>query len=344
MFQNITLSSTVTLNDIAQKLNISVSTVSRALQDHPRIGAHTKRKVVAYAKKAGYFEKKFGHVLGQETNAIGVIVPKISYHLYANAISGIEEVAEAHGMHIIICQSNESYEREKSLVEQFIGLGVAGLLVSIAGGTKKFTHFETLKNRGIPLVFFNRLCDEVHTDKVVIDNFKAAYEATEHLISVGCKRIAYLGGPEGVQISNTRMEGYKSALKHMELPFHEGLVAHCSFDRESRMTQARKLLYAPNPPDGILAFSDQIAISLMTAAKERGLRIPEDISVVGFNNEPVDELLEPSLSSIEQPGHTMGREAARLVLQRRKDPYKAIDRKVLSSHLIIRESTNKNKR
>ncbi|WP_422082429.1 LacI family DNA-binding transcriptional regulator [Ulvibacterium sp.] len=338
------MSTTITLKDIAQKLNISVSTVSRALKDHPRIGPHTKRRVIAYAKEVGYFEKKFGHVLDQETNAIGVIVPKIRYHLYANAISGIEEIAEAHGMHIIICQSNESYEREKSLVKQFMDLGVAGLLVSIAGETKKFAHFEMLKSYGIPLVFFNRLCDEVHTDKVVIDNFRAAHNATTHLISVGCKRIAYLGGPEGVQISNTRMQGYKNALERMGLPFDESLVAHCSFDRESRMTQARKLLYAPNYPDGILAFSDQIAISLMIAAKERGLRIPEDISIVGFNNEPVDELLQPSLTSIEQPGYQMGREAAKLVLRRRKDPHKVIDRKVLSSHLIIRESTNKNKR
>lgn len=338
------MSATITLNSMAQELNLSVSTVSRALQDHPRIGPHTKRRVIAYAKKVGYFERKFGHLLKQETNALGVIVPKIGYHLYANAISGIEEVAEANGMHIIICQSNESYEREKSLVKQFIELGVAGLLVSIAGETKKFGHFAVLKNYGIPLVFFNRLCDEVHTDKVVIDNFWAARSATAHLISVGCKRIAYLGGPEGVQISNTRMQGYRDALASMGLPFEESLLAHCSFDRESRMTQARKLLYAPDNPDGILAFSDQIAISIMIAAKERGLRIPEDISIVGFNNEPVDELLQPSLTSIEQPGYQMGREAARLVLQRRKDPHKAIDRKVLSSHLIIRESTNKNKR
>ncbi|WP_339715248.1 LacI family DNA-binding transcriptional regulator [uncultured Kriegella sp.] len=333
-----------TLKDIATKLGVSISTVSRALQGNPRISARTRERVLELAQKHNYFQTKHINPFApKKINAVGVIVPGVKYHLYAMAISGIEKILEKHQMQIIICQSNESYAREKILVNELLDIGVAGLIVSLAGETKEFDHFLEVKKRRIPLVFFNRLCDEVEADKVIIDNFKAAYDATQHLISVGCKRIAYIGGPKILQISTTRLLGYKKALADANISVEEKFIEYSDFTREGNLSTARKLLYSPEHPDGVLAFSDQVAIGVMLAAKERGLKMPEDLAIIGINNEPVDELLEPTLTSIDQPSYQMGVESANLIIERIADFDKAISRKVLKSHLIIRKSTNKNK-
>ena len=334
----------ITLKDIAKQLEISVSTVSRALQNNPRISLEIRQKVLRIANESNYFNTKYPESISlRKTNIIGVIVPKISYHLYAMAISGIEKVAKDHNMHILICQSDESFEEEASLLNELMIIGVAGIAISLASETKQFDHFSKLKKSGIPLVFFNRSCDEVEADKVIIDNFKAAYDATTHLISIGCKNISFIGGPDILQISNTRLLGYKKALVDANIPVKESRIEHCNFTRESEMSIARKLLYKPDHPDGILAFSDQIAINVMLAAKERGLKVPEDISIIGFNNEPVDELLEPSLTSIDQPGYDMGTAAAKLIFNRISSPELGFTKQVIKSQLIIRNSTNKNK-
>ncbi|WP_242204112.1 LacI family DNA-binding transcriptional regulator [Aestuariivivens insulae] len=334
----------ITLRDIAGVLGVSTSTVSRALQDDYRISESVRKKVLMTADELNYFDGKYPEsVLPKRIGAIGVIVPKLSYHLYAMAISGIEKMAEENNMHIIICQSNESYEREKSLIEELVKIGVSGLIVSLAGETKNFDHFLDLKEKNVPLVLFNRQCDEVVTDKVVIDNFKAAYDATEHLITMGCRNIAYLGGPESLQISNKRLFGYKQALEDASLSIGEKHIGHCNFTKEGNLSAARKLVYSPVPPDGILAFSDQVAIAVMVAAKERGLKIPEDLAIIGFNNEPVNELLEPSLTSIDQPAFRMGYEAAKLIFGKIHKSSKKITHIVLKSELVIRNSTNRNK-
>lgn len=342
--KDLSANNNATLKDIAEELKLSISTVSRALKGHPRISIPTQERVRLVAERLGYVsldmlesQKKKG------SNLIGVIVPKVSYHLYAMAISGIELVAEANGMHIIVCQSNESYEREKDLVEELINVGVNGVIASLASETKDFAHFEKLKKLGIPLVFFNRECDEVITNKVIIDNKRASYEAVNHLISIGCKRIAYLGGPKSLQISKDRAEGYRKAMFEHNLEIPEDYLVYSNFERESAMSAARKLLYAPVHPDGILTFSDQIAISVMLAAKERGISMPDELSLIGFNNEPVDELLEPSLTSIDQPGFRMGEQSAELIMRQIEKPNAIFEKRILKSFLVVRNSTNKNK-
>lgn len=333
-----------TLKDIAKQLNISVSTVSRALQNNPRISIEVRQQVLKLANESNYFNTKYPQSFSlRKTNIIGIIVPKISYHLYAMAISGIEKIAKEHNMHILICQSDESYFEEVSLVNELMSIGVAGIIVSLASETKQFDHFLQIKKHGIPLVFFNRSCDDIDADKVIIDNFKASYDATNHLIAVGCKHIAFIGGPNILQISNTRLLGYKKALVDANIPVKEERIEHCNFTRESEMSAARKLFYTADYPDGIITFSDQIAINAMLAIKERGLRIPEDVSVIGINNEPIGELIEPSLSSINQPGYLMGTNAAKLIFERIKSPNKSFTKKVLNSQLVIRNSTNRNK-
>ncbi len=345
MTKNIRDKETPTLKDIAETLNISISTASRALKNNPRISRKTQEMVKNTAKRMGYLsidmlseEKK------KATNLIGVIVPKISYHLYAMAISGIEHIAEKNGMHIIVCQSNESYEREKSLVKELIQAGVNGIIASLASETKDFSHFLELKKIGIPLVFFNRECNDVITHKVTIDNKRAAYEAVMHLISVGCKKIAYIGGPEVLQINKERAQGFKDALADNNILLDDNHIIYSRFDRESTLTAARSLLYSPDYPDGILTFSDQIAISVMLAAKERGIAIPEKLSLIGFNNEPIDELLEPSLTSIDQPGYRMGEESAQLLLKQLTNFNNIYEKRILKSFLVVRNSTNKNRK
>lgn len=333
-----------TLKDIAKTLDLSISTVSRALKGHPRIGEQTRKKVLEVARALDYMSPSMlATEIRKRSNFIGVIVPKISYHLYAMAISGIEKVAETRGMHIIVCQSNESQQREHSLVTELIDLGVAGVIASLASETTDFSHFQALKNRKIPLVFFNRQCDDVETDKVVIDNYKAGGDATQHLIDVGCKNIAYFGGPKILQINKARAAGYSSTLEKKGWRPNADYIVYSKFDGENALSAARSLLYAPKTPDGILAFSDQMAIQVMLAAKERGLKIPEDLAIIGFNNEPVDELLQPSLTSMDQPSYRMGEESARLILKQ-IDHYEAgYEKKVLKSFLVVRNSTNRNR-
>jgi LacI family transcriptional regulator len=259
------------------------------------------------------------------------------------AISGIERVAEENGMHIIVCQSNESFEREKNLVKEFINIGVNGVIASLASETKEFSHYNELKKLGIPLVFFNRECNDVVTHKVTIDNTRAAYEAVSHLISIGCKSIAYLGGPKVLQINADRAEGYKKAMADNGLNIPDDYLVYSNFDKESTLSAARKLLYSPVHPDGVLTFSDQIAISVMLAAKERGIAMPEKLALIGFNNEPVDELLEPSLTSIDQPSYRMGQESAQLLIKQLNNSNEPYEKRILKSFLVVRNSTNKNK-
>lgn len=334
----------VTLKDIADELQLSISTISRALKSHPRIGRKTQEKVKRTAVRLGYLSIDLLDEQQKKNSAlIGVIVPKISYYLYAMAISGIEKIAEANSMHIIVCQSNESYEREKGLVEELSAIGVNGIIASLASETKDFHHFKKAKESGIPVVFFNRECNDVIANKVTINNEKAAYEAVNHLVSVGCKRIAYLGGPEVLQINRDRAEGYTKAILNNDLEKIDGYLVYSNFDKESVLSAARKLLFSPIHPDGILAFSDQIAISVMLVAKERGINIPKKLSIIGFNNEPVGELINPSLTSISQPGFRMGEEAAQLLINEFKNPSILFEKKILNSFLVVRNSTNKNK-
>ncbi len=333
-----------TLKDIAEAAKVSISTVSRALKGHSRIGKKTSRRIVKLATEMGYVSSEFVYFENDgPSRLIGVIVPEVGYHLYAQAISGIEKIAETRDMHIIVCQSNESQERERSIVKELIGLKVAGVIASLASETTDFSHFEALQKNKIPLVFFNRKCNEITTDKVIIDNFKAAFDATAHMISIGCKKIAFLGGPKILQINSDRAEGYKAALKEHGLAFDNDLLVYTKFHKDSMLSAARKLLYLPNYPDGVLAFSDQVAINVMLAAKERGIKMPEEVSVVGFNNEPVGELLEPSLTSVDQPSRAMGEEAAKLILKQIDNANATYETKTLKSYLIVRNSTNKNK-
>lgn len=330
-----------TLKDLAEKLGFSISTVSRALKDHPDVNSDTKKKVIALAKQLEYEPNLLAlNLLKKHSNLIAVIVPKLSYHLYAMAISGIEEVMEKEGYHLMICQTNESYDKEVAILKEFNAIRPAGFLISLASHTLDFDHLKLLQRKNIPLVLFNRDCHEIETSKVIIDNKKASYHATMHLHQQGYRKIAFLGGPKNVQISQHRIEGFQKAMNELDLSIHNNFIQHSNFTREDAISKTNQLLSLKNKPDAIIAFSDQMAISAIIAIKQAGYAIPGEIAIMGFNNEPSDQLMEPTLTSIDQPAFEMGKKAAEMLLAQINDA--EIHRvEVLQSSLIARDSTRK---
>ncbi|MEM9832273.1 MAG: LacI family DNA-binding transcriptional regulator [Bacteroidota bacterium] len=332
----------ITLKEIAERLNVSTSTVSRALHNHPRISSATKRAVQALAQELNFQPNPLAMNLRmQRTKTIGVIVPKISYPFYASAISGIESVAIREGYNIVICQSNESYEREVANITSLLLSRVDGIVVSLAGETEEYSHFQEVLDRGVPLVFFNRICPELSVSQVVIDNFSAARQAVGSLIQHGCRRIGLLAGPSKVNISNERLRGYQRALTQYKLPFDPDLIAHCDYSEASGYAQTVHLIQLPNPPDGIFAVSDRLAIAALQALRDHGIRIPKDMALVGFNNDPVTAVVSPPLTTIDQNPEQMGETAAQLLFQQLRNSKTDIEQVVLKTQLLERNSVKK---
>lgn len=332
----------VTLREIAERLNVSISTVSRALHDHPRISSATKRAVRALAQELNFQPNPLAMNLRmQRTKTIGIIVPKISYPFYASAITGIESVAIREGYNIIICQSNESYEREVANVKSLLLSRVDGIVVSLAGETERYDHFQEVVNRGVPLVFFNRICSGLAVSQVVIDNFAAATQAVTSLIQHGCSRIGLLAGPAKIDISNERLRGYRQALAQHQLPYDSDLVAHCDYSEASGYAQMVRLIQSLNPPDGIFAVSDRLAIAAIKALKDYDKRIPEDVAIVGFNNDPVTSVVNPPLTTIDQNAEQMGETAAQLLFRQFQEPNASTEKIVLKTRLLERKSVKK---
>jgi DNA-binding LacI/PurR family transcriptional regulator len=328
----------ISLKTIANRLGISISTVSRALKNHPDIREATKRAVVQLAEELEYEPNHLAfQLLKRKSNAIGVIVPKISYPLYADAISGMESVAEAEGYQLLICQSNEDYQKEIRQINSLISSRVSGIILSVSAHTTQYDHLLRIQSKNIPFVLFNRDCEQITCSKVLIDNHKAAFKAVHHLLSTGKRAIAFVGGPPHLQISLRREQGYRAALQAAGMGIREELVRHVEFSKEAMEQCVQSLL--TETPDALLTYSDQIAQRALVMARQMGLRIPQDLAIIGFNDEPVDELLEPSLSSVRQPAFAMGAEAARLIFKELNSTKFAYEKIILESKLIPRRST-----
>ena len=337
-------SAQVTIKDLASRLGISPSTVSRALRDHPDISQETKRAVRELAEELNYEPNAIALSLqSSKSNIIGLIIPEIVHYFFSQVISGIEDVAYDAGYHVMICQSNESYIREVKNVQALLSTRIEGLLVSLSKETRDFNHFKNLEKKNIPIVFFDRICEEMDTDRVVVDDFNGAYMAVSHLAEIGCKRIAHLGTTLDLQIGINRYNGYIKALKDHDLPIDERLIVRCDTNKAARLV-TKRLIYELHPPDGIFAVNDLTAIGACQTIKENGLKIPEDIAVVGFSNGIYSTMTDPPLTTVEQFGYQMGQKSASLLFDRilaSKD-YPAITEEV-ETQLIIRESTVKKK-
>jgi len=337
-------SSQVTIKDIAKQLGISPSTVSRALKNHPEISEETKRAVNELAKKLNYEPNAIALSLqSSKSNIIGLIIPEIVHYFFSQVISGIEDVAYDAGYHVMICQSNESYIREVKNIQTLLSSRIEGLLVSLSKETRDFSHFRNLNKKNIPIVFFDRICEELETDHVIVNDYKGAYDAVEHLINMGCKKIAHLATTLDLVIGRNRYNGYIKALEDYALAIDERLIVRCDTHKAARLV-TKRLIYEIHPPDGIFAVNDMTAIGALQTIKENGLRIPEDIKVIGFGNGIYSTMTDPPLSTVEQFGYVMGQKAARMVLDRilSRENYPARIEEI-ETQLIIRESTVKGK-
>lgn len=333
----------VTIKDIAKILGISVSTVSRALKDHPDISADTKREVQALARKLNYSPNVIALSLrNKKTFLIGVIIPEIIHHFFSCVISGIEQIANQNGYNVVIFQSNEQYEREKSICQSILNSRIDGVLISMSKNTQKADHFRELQQAGIPLVFFDRICGDMDTDRVVVDDFNGAYAAVQHLISVGCRRIAHLSAPQTMQIAQKRQTGYLQALRDAHLPIDESLIIQCD-NQADALIVGEQLMRHENKPDGIFAVNDLTAAGAMYAIKHMGYKVPEDVAICGFTDGLVSTLTDPTLTTVEQHGDKMGEMATELLLRRINagDELIPTTTKVIKTNLIIRGSTRR---
>lgn len=336
-------SNQITIKDIARILGISPSTVSRALKDHPDINVDTKKAVNELAGKLKYQPNAVALSLkNSRSNTIGVIIPEIVHYFFSSVISGIEDVASRKGFTVIICQSNESYQREMANAKALLSHRVDGILISISKETDSFDHFVNLQEGGIPLVFFDRIAPGVNADQVIIDDIDASYNATRHLIESGCKRIAHFAGPQGLVIGRDRLQGYLNALTEAGLPIDNRLIIEADTFEKARNTVV-EMLDARIIPDGIFAVNDMTAIGAMQTILKRGYKIPGDISIVGFSDGYLSGITDPNLSSVDQHGYEMGTTAAELLFHRilfEEDEY-IPEVKVLTADLIVRGSSVK---
>jgi DNA-binding LacI/PurR family transcriptional regulator len=332
-----------TIRDLALKLNISISTVSRALRNAPDVNPETKKAVHALAKKLNYEPNRVAQSLRiKKTNTIGVVVPEIAMHFFSAAISAIQEYTAKHQYSIMICQSMELLRMEKSNLQMLVSNRVDGLLISLSSQTKSAEHLLPLLTKEIPMVLFDRIDETLNVSKVVVNDEAGAFQAIEHLIRTGCRRIAYVGGPKNLYVSNQRLKGYLRALQKNNLPVEDELIIHCKDLHADPAQATQKLLDLSVKPDAIFGMNDPMAIIILEVVKELGFRIPDEISIVGFSNEPVARHIHPSLTTVAQPAYDIGHEAARILMHQinAKEPFAPVV-KVLNTELILRDSTRK---
>lgn len=334
----------VTIHDIAKALNINSSTVSRALNDSPRVTKKTKDKILRTAQKMGYQRNLLASNLRRNvTNTIGVVVPRISRHFFSSVIQGVEETAYLAGYSVIICQSLEQLERERNILETLAANRVDGVLMSISMETTNYSHIQGLKNRGIPLVFFDRHPNVSGTNNVLIDDFKGGFDATQHLITKGCKNIVHFSGPQELEIYKNRFRGYKVALEKNRIPFRSEYILSSRLMEHDGSANAKKLLNNSVFFDAIFSANDVAAIGAIKYLNENGVNIPEDVAIVGFSNEPISTIINPALTTINQPGFEMGKMATALLLKNIKNDsgYLNTETIIMESNLIERQSSQK---
>ncbi|AHW59618.1 transcriptional regulator, LacI family [Draconibacterium orientale] len=331
----------VTIKDLARELNISASTVSRALKDHPDISKETKRAVQELAQKLNYQPNAVALSLKQRrSNTIGVIIPEIVHYFFSSVISGIEDVAYEAGFNVIICQSNERYEREVANAKTLLASRVDGVLVSISKHTTDYKHFKNFQNNEVPIVFYDRVVPDIIADQVIIDDFDAAYRSTRHLIDSGRTRIAHLGGPMALLIGQNRKNGYLKALSEAGIPADENLILEADSFEKARMA-IMKLINQKIKFDGVFATNDLTAIGAMQTIQKKGYKIPDEIAIVGFSDGRFSGITDPTLTSVDQHGYEMGTLATQMLLKRilsEDDEYPA-ETKVLNADLIVRGSS-----
>lgn len=325
----------ITIYDIASELNVSPSTVSRALRDHFSIGEATKRKVIELAAERGYRPQ-----LGKKMATIGVIVSHVNQPLISSMISGIENVAYESGFSVIVTQSQNNVTNEVARAKSLYEARISGLIVSLAKETTDICHFKQFIEHNIPVVFLERKPKGINSDTVIVDYFNAAYLATTHLVEQGCRRIAFIGDTAERNVHSEKLNGYLRALNEQNLPANDQhVVVRDILGAEEGYSCATCLLNLSNAPDAIFAANDTAAVGVIQYAKRKGVRIPEDLAVVGFNDDPVSLIIDPPLSTVALPAVEMGKIAAQEVLDRNRAREMYVKSVALKAKLMVRKSS-----
>lgn len=331
----------VTIKDIARELKISASTVSRALKNHPDISVETKRAVNELAKKLNYQPNAVALSLKQrKSNTIGIIIPEIVHYFFSSVISGIEDVAYDAGFNVIICQSNERYEREVANAKTLMANRVDGVLISISKSTQDFNHLHNLRDNNIPMVFYDRVVPGFFADQVIIDDTDASYRATRHLIDSGRKQIVHFAGPQNLLIGQHRKEGYSKALKEAGIEIDDELIIEADTFEKARLA-IMNLIHQKKNFDGLFAVNDLTAIGAMQTLQKRGIKIPDEVAIVGFSDGRLSGITDPTLTSVDQHGYEMGTIATEMLLKRIGSEIAdyPFETKVLNANLIVRGSS-----
>lgn len=332
-----------TIYDIAESLNLSSATVSRGLKDHPAIRQETKKKILDKAKELGYRHNHFASNLRRNrTNTIGVIVPRLNSYFMSCVIAGIEKVVNEAGYNLLISQSLESEKKETVNIKTMFNSRVDGLLVSLAYDSKDESQFNIILDKNIPLIFFDRVYENPLCTSVVIDNYSAGYSMTQHLLEQGCRRIVHLTANLTRNVYSERFRGYKQALSDHGISFDNDLLFVNNLG-ESECREAIDTILKMDPlPDAIFSTNDASAVMCINEMKKRGVKIPEQIAVAGFNDEPISTVIEPNLTTVHYPGHEMGEVCASILIRKLADAGQVdLNRVVLRHKLIIRDSTKR---
>lgn len=336
----------ITIYDLAKALNLSAATVSRALKNHQGINKNTRKRILQKAEEMGYRSNTFASSLRKKnTNTIGVIIPKLNSHFVSSALAAMEKIANDSGYNIIISQSMESGAKEIVNANTMFDSRVDGLLVSLAFDTDGIEHFEKFFKRNIPVIFFDRVYESNDTVCIVIDNYKNAYDVTKHLIDQGCKRIMHITGNLKRNVYRERYNGYKQCLKDAGLPWSDELLLSGDLSEQAGAEAANTILGMKKKPDALFVANDFCAAICMRVLKQNGLRIPEDIALAGFNNDPISRIVEPNITTINYPSYQMGELAATHLINHLKglSDIHTTNKIVLKSELLIRDSTLKKK-
>ncbi|AKD02268.1 LacI family DNA-binding transcriptional regulator [Pontibacter korlensis] len=332
----------ITIYDIARKLSISPTTVSRGLNNHPAVNKNTKQKIFDAANQMGYRSNTFASKLRkQRTNTIGVIVPRLDSSFQSSVMAGMEKVANEAGYNLIISQSLETADKEVANARTMFENRVDGLLVSLAYDTENIDHFEPFFSKGIPLLFYDRVPENKKCTSIVINNIQAAHNATSHLIEQGCKRIVHISGNLKINVYKDRLKGYKYALMDANIPIKEDYIIETSLSEQAGIDAAKQILQMNPRPDGIFVANDNCAVTCIKTLKQEGVRIPDDIAIVGFNNDSITRVIDPNLTSIDYPGYEMGEIAVRSLINYLDgvSDVSITNTITLDSELVVRESS-----
>ncbi len=333
--------SEVTIYDISKVLNISASTVSRGLNNSPQVRKDLRRKIMQTAQEMGYQHNKFASNLRQKrTRTLGVVIPRIDSHFMSSVISGMEKIANNSGYQLLISQSEESATLEEANIQALFNSRVDGMLVSLSFETKNSDAFKNIFRRDIPLVFFDRVFECNNCVNVVIDNYRAGYDVTKHLIDQGCRKIVHVGGSLNRNVYNDRYRGYRQALADNSIPFDDRMLILTDLGDSSGVAIINQLLGDGSMPDGIFTANDNTAVSIICELKKKGYRVPDDVAVAGFNDDPVSRIVEPNLTTVHYPGRAMGEVAASTIIRILDGTqYERVNSIILTYELIIRESS-----